>query len=98
VLAERLRAAKDEMPQFMSLQDLRREKPAWIVKHRIKLEDVVQGVYAAEYLAVSHRWEDRDTPDLYNVQLQCLQRYLAAHPHIKYVFYDVRGSQSNSTA
>jgi len=71
------------------LQDLRNDKPDWISSETITFEGVIKARYRGEYLAVSHRWEERNEPDPQLVQLAALQKYLLDHPRITRVFYDL---------
>jgi hypothetical protein len=89
ILAENLRGASEsEFPQMLRLQDMRRKFPDWIVNRRIVLTEACRGSYTEEYLAVSHRWEDANNPDLNGAQLKALNKFLKERPKIRYVFYD----------
>ena len=90
--AQKLReATPSELPRMLRLQDLRlRDAGVWIVKKRICFDKVIAGEYAAEYLAVSHRWETADDPDPQAVQLKALRAFLLTPKgaKVRYVFYD----------
>ena len=42
-----------------------------------------------QYLAVSHRWEERTEPDIKGAQLESLLALLNERKEIQYVFYDL---------
>ena len=92
VLADKLRTTPEtEFPKMVRLQDMRNHPvwKDWIVRKTLVFEDACFGEYAHEFLAVSHRWEASGDPDSTGAQLKALRVYLAAHPHIKFVFYDL---------
>ena len=39
-------------------------------------------------LAVSHRWEEKDNPDVRGLQLRQIQAYLKANPEVTHVWYE----------
>jgi len=89
VRAAKLREASDaEFPRMVTLQEMRSRFPDWIERRTIDFDSVVKGEYRDRYLAVSHRWEDPEHPDLANEQLTALKSYLVEHSEVEYVFYD----------
>ena len=89
VLADKLRdASQAELPVFASLQELRRSKRTWLTRKLITFEDALAGTYAAEYLALSYRWETAKHPDPSGVQLRALQEHLRNHRSIRFVFVE----------
>ena len=91
VLAEKLRnATPSELPKMPSLQQLRRDKPDWVVRKPISLQGALAGEYVTNYLSLSYRWRAREHPDESGVQLRALQEHLKqpAQSKIEYVFVD----------
>ena len=84
--ASKLRACSLE--RLPRLQDLRRDRPDWIVKKPIDMTSSLLGEYREEMLGVSHRWEDPKEPDTKGKQLAALKRHLNEHPKIKFVWFD----------
>ena len=39
-------------------------------------------------LFVSHRWEEKESPDIQGAQLKALQEYLWDHPEAEYIWFD----------
>ena len=73
-----------------SLQQLRRDKPDWVVRKPISLQGALAGEYVTKYLSLSYRWRARGHPDESGVQLRALQEHLKqpAQSKIEYVFVD----------
>ena len=73
-----------------SLQQLRRDKPDWVVRKPISLQGALAGEYVTKYLSLSYRWRAREHPDESGVQLRALQEHLKqpAQSKIEYVFVD----------
>ena len=91
IRADKLReASAAELPRMLRLQEMMAAHGDWVVKKSISFEQACLGAYTKEYLAVSHRWESPEQPDVSGAQLATLQRYLRAHTGIKFVWYDVR--------
>jgi hypothetical protein len=89
VLADELRKADDaQFTEFLSLQEMRLHFKHWIVRKPISFENVCKGAYRNEYLAVSHRWEERLKADSTGAQLTALRNYLSVNPRVKYVWLD----------
>lgn len=59
----------------------------WLVKIRITLAGACRGIYD-NILAVSHRWESPESPDVNGVQLATIKAYLQEHRHIEFVWFD----------
>ena len=58
ILAEKLRnATPSELPKMPSLQQLRRDKPDWVVRKPISLQGALAGEYVTKYLSLSYRCE-----------------------------------------
>ena len=56
VLADELRrASASELPQFLSLQELRRSRSTWLTRKLITFDDALAGKYVEEYAAMSYR-------------------------------------------
>lgn len=87
--ADKLRdASLEQLPKMLSLQQIAEQFPDWIVRKQITLAGICRNEYAAEYLAVSHRWGAISEPDAGGDQLRLLKQYLASgeQPQVKYVF------------
>ena len=90
ILAEPLRrSTKTTLPRMLSLQEMRKRHPDWVVKKEIRLDAACRAEYATDYLAVSHRWEERGEPDPSGEQLDALRRTLGGAPQVQWVFYDL---------
>ena len=86
ILADKLRSADNKkFPKLVTLQAIKESYPDWVVKRNLAFDKAFVGEYAAEYLAVSHRWESSGEPDTTGTQLAELRRFLDANKQIKYV-------------
>ena len=83
--AEHLR--EGHLTAFVTMQELRRNHPDWLVQHRVTFADgCIKGSLRRTMLAVSHRWERGEHPDPESVQLDALCEYLRAEPEIELVW------------
>ena len=73
------------LPRF---QDVRDNKPNWIVRRGLTLEDVCRGSYVEEYAAVSHRWDKNHDPDPWGEQLKAIKLFLKNRKRIKWIWID----------
>jgi len=85
VLAQKLR---DTDIVLGSCQDLRRERPDWLVCRELTLAGACCTEYADEVLVVSHRWETPTQPDVKGTQLKAIREHLLQNPSINLVWYD----------
>ena len=74
--------------RLMSYQELQRRFPQWLHTETLTLEDACTRRLAHDHVAVSHRWDEVETPDPSGVQLVALRDYLQERPHIKRVWLD----------
>jgi len=58
------------------------------VTETITLQDACRRTHAADHLAISHRWDERDLPDPSGAQLDAIRAHLDQHPHITRVWID----------
>lgn len=86
ILADKIRECTDL--RLPSLQDLRRERPDWVVAHTITRQAACDGSLVQEYCVISHRWETPTEPDTHGAQLKAIRAFLRAHPRIKYLWID----------
>ena len=63
ILADKLRAPEADGLRMKRLQDLRKEKPDWIVSRMITLKGALRGEFTDECLALSYRWASPEDPD-----------------------------------
>ena len=70
------------------MQDLKRSEPHVLVEEMITLQGALGGEYEETHLAVSHRWELRNTPDEDGSQMREVRRYLHKHKRITHVWID----------
>jgi hypothetical protein len=77
-----LQSAADTMPKH---QDCRE---SWLLKKKITMQEACQLLFKEEYVAVSHRWEEKGKPDPSGQQFEKVREYLVAHPKIKYIWFD----------
>ena len=90
--AEVIRSGRYEAAGYATLprlQELEAKHPEWMQKQLLQ-RHLAYGrhAYREEILAVSHRWEQPDTPDPSGVQLQAIREHLQVCPSIKLVWYD----------
>ena len=88
--ASKLRAdsSEKELPKMVSLQELRKTKPDWIVQKLISLDNVLGGTYVRDVCTLSYRWCTAEDPDPDGEQLALAREYVRKHPDIKFVFID----------
>ena len=74
--AEKLRSCK--LKTLPAMQVLRTDPQfsGWVVRRTLTRTKAYQGEYTEEYLAVSHRWEEKDEPDPDGVQLEAVRDFL----------------------
>ena len=88
ILADKLRGPEADGLRMVRLQDLRKEKPDWIVSRTITLKGALRGEFTDECLALSYRWASPEDPDPDGWQLDELRKHLREKPAVKYVFVD----------
>jgi len=75
-----------------ALQTMKRDDTlcGWLVEKEMNFDDACRGEYLQDYMAVSHRWLDRNHPDPEGVQLEAIKNCLRAPEAaaIKYVWVD----------
>jgi len=86
--ADALRDSVEEMPVLMPFQALLIEHPEWLHTEVITLEDACRRTHAHDHCAISHRWDERETPDPSGVQLEAIRTFLIERQHIKRVWID----------
>jgi len=69
-------------------QDLKRQHPQAFVEREVSLHGACTDLYKERFLAVTHRWERRDCPDVEGVQLREICDHVHANPQIEYVWID----------
>ena len=83
-----LAAAEQGMRSLPPHHSLRESHADWLVVRTLSLADACRGEHEEAYVAVSHRWTQKDRPDPDGTQLAAIVEYLAEHPAVEYVFYD----------
>ena len=68
---------------------------AWRQQKLVSIKELLNGAYA-DHLAVSHRWEQPDSPDSEGEQLRAVQEHLRKNDQIEWVWIDVNIRSSNS--
>lgn len=86
LLAEKIRKSTDE--QFLTLQDIRRLRPDWLVRREVTFRDCCTGKLHRIMLALSHRWETPDHPDPSGKQLSVLKQRLRELPDVELVWIE----------
>jgi biotin operon repressor/ribosomal protein L13E len=77
--------AKETVPSFQQLK----RQPNVLIKRVFSRGDAYRRKYEAEYLAVSHRWERSEEPDVEGVQFASIKDFLSKEgAGIKYVWFD----------
>ena len=59
-----------------------------ISEREISMDKVITRAYVDEILIVSHRWEERGTPDPDGTQELEIRKFLKSNPQFKYVWHD----------
>ena len=89
VRADKIRDMPEaELPTLITLQQLRIRQPDWVEQRTLMFDQVCQGAYKEEFLAVSHRWDSLTHPDPTCHQLAELRAFLRERPRIKLVFFE----------
>jgi hypothetical protein len=78
-----LRLKSGRMPGFRELA-----KAGVLVGHRISLAKAATGAYQIEFVAVSHRWMKKGSPDANGLQLAKLQQALRSREDVQWVWID----------
>jgi len=86
--AEALRKSRDTMPRLLPKQVLQQRHPEWLHTEVLTLEDACMRTHAFDHVAISHRWDERETPDPSGGQLEAVREYLEARPHITRVWIE----------
>jgi len=86
--ADALRDSVEEMPILLPFQALLIEHPEWLHTEVITLEDACRRTHAHDHCVISHRWDERETPDPSGVQLEAIRTFLIERQHIKRVWID----------
>jgi len=95
--ADALRDSVEEMPVLMPFQALLIEHPEWLHTEVITLEDACRRTHAHDHCAISHRWDERETPDPSGVQLEAIRTFLIERQHIKRVWIEYLESRAYRT-
>ena len=84
--ADRIRDSGDATLERM--QELK--KAGWLVEHKLSFGSACRGDYAKEFLAISHRWEDKTAPDEEGKQFSAVREFLNSHEGsaIKWVWFE----------
>ena len=86
--ADRIR--KSDYVTLPRMQELRAD--GWLVHHRWSFDKACRGEYAKEFLAISHRWEDKNAPDEGGVQFSAVRTFLGDTENggsaIKWVWFE----------
>jgi len=69
-------------------KDLKRDHPEALKSVKLTMADACSGAYRHNILAVSHRWETTEVPDVQGAQMEAIRDYLAENRNIEYVFFD----------
>ena len=83
--AQLLESTEKSLPSFV---ELKRRGHGFLSRHTITRDGAFRGSYSRRYVAVSHRWFARDSPDKDGQQLNKIKAYLRAHPEVQWVWYD----------
>ena len=83
--AQLLESTEKSLPSFVELQ---KRGHGFLSRHTITRDGAFRGSYSRRYVAVSHRWFARDSPDKDGQQLNKIKAYLRAHPEVQWVWYD----------
>ena len=69
-----------QLPRFQEVPS------GWLVEVHITLHQTLTRENVGQMLAISHRWENPETPDAYGAQLRGIQQYLRRNPKVKYLW------------
>ena len=72
----------------LTLQDIRRLHPDWLVRREVTFKDVCTGALLRIILSVSHRWETPIDPDPDGKQFSVLKQRLGALPEVELVWIE----------
>jgi len=86
--AAALRSSAESMPRLLPMQALQEEHPDWFHTEMLTLEDACRRSFAHDHVAISHRWDERNSPDPSGEQLQAIRGYLQEHPMISRVWIE----------
>jgi hypothetical protein len=84
--ADKLRESSEE--KLLTLQDIRRLHPDWLVRREVTFKDVCTGALLRIILSVSHRWETPIDPDPDGKQFSVLKQRLCALPEVELVWIE----------
>ena len=73
---------------MLTLQDIRRLHPDWLVRREVTFKDVCTGALLRIILSVSHRWETPIDPDPDRKQFSVLKQRLCALPEVELVWIE----------
>ena len=85
--ADKIRDRKESttLPRMQELRDT-----DWLEQHPLNFNGACGRTFVADYLAISHRWEDKSEPDKGGKQYVAVRDFLLSEQgrHIKWVWYE----------